>query len=282
MLACRVSPKQKQELVTLVRKLRPHLTGLAIGDGANDVNMIIAAHVGVGIRGLEGQQAARASDFAIGEFKILRRLLLLYGREAYRRNSYLILYNFYKNITLVLAQFWFGFHSGFSGMSIFDQYVYQLFNIFFASVPIIIYAVFDEEIDPEILVNHPEFYHQGPKGKFVMSLIDKIDKIFNGRRFAKWFANGIWESAVIFFISFYCFDYRVIPNTEGKTLQFYAPGIMVMSCAVWVTNAKVLTMSNNFYFLNLFFVFGSMLCYALIFWICTKVEFIESYGYFSA
>ena len=43
----------------------PYLT-LAVGDGANDVNMIVAAHIGVGICGLEGQQAARASDYAIG------------------------------------------------------------------------------------------------------------------------------------------------------------------------------------------------------------------------
>eukprot|EP00335_Anophryoides_haemophila_P000157 CAMPEP_0204821108 /NCGR_PEP_ID=MMETSP1018-20131115/3002_1 /ASSEMBLY_ACC=CAM_ASM_000518 /TAXON_ID=46462 /ORGANISM="Anophryoides haemophila, Strain AH6" /LENGTH=30 /DNA_ID= /DNA_START= /DNA_END= /DNA_ORIENTATION= len=30
------------------------MTSLAIGDGANDVNMITAAHVGIGIRGVEG------------------------------------------------------------------------------------------------------------------------------------------------------------------------------------------------------------------------------------
>lgn len=105
-LCCRVSPKQKQEVVTLVRQERPKVTTLAIGDGANDVNMITAAHVGVGIKGVEGQQAARSSDYAIGEFKILRRLLLYHGREAYRRNSVLICYNFYKNIILVLPQFW--------------------------------------------------------------------------------------------------------------------------------------------------------------------------------
>ena len=79
---------------------------MAIGDGANDVNMITAAHVGIGIRGVEGQQAARAGDYAIGEFKFLRRLLLFHGRENYRRNSYLVCYNFFKNICLVLPQFW--------------------------------------------------------------------------------------------------------------------------------------------------------------------------------
>ena len=54
MLACRVSPKQKADIVNMVRNLHPQAKTLAIGDGANDVNMITAAHVGVGISGLEG------------------------------------------------------------------------------------------------------------------------------------------------------------------------------------------------------------------------------------
>ena len=71
--------------------------------------MITAAHVGIGLRGVEGQQAARASDYAIGEFKILRRLLLYVGRESYRKNSHLIMYNFYKNVIIVLPIFWYIF-----------------------------------------------------------------------------------------------------------------------------------------------------------------------------
>ncbi len=49
------------------------------GDGANDVDMILASHVGVGIVGAEGVQAANASDYAIGRFKFLKRLLLVHG-----------------------------------------------------------------------------------------------------------------------------------------------------------------------------------------------------------
>ena len=54
-LCCRVSPKQKAEVIKLVQSFKPHITSLAIGDGANDVNMIQAASIGVGIKGLEGQ-----------------------------------------------------------------------------------------------------------------------------------------------------------------------------------------------------------------------------------
>lgn len=105
-VACRVSPKQKQEVVHMVRTYKPKAITLAIGDGANDVNMISAAHVGIGIRGLEGQQAVRASDYAIGEFRFLRKLILCFGRESYRKNTTLICYNFYKNVLLVLPHFW--------------------------------------------------------------------------------------------------------------------------------------------------------------------------------
>ncbi len=94
---------------------------MAIGDGANDVNMINAAHVGVGIMGVEGNQAARASDYSFGEFKFLRRLLIVKGREFYRRNTILICYNFWKNILLVIPIFIFGFYCNFSGNLLYDS-----------------------------------------------------------------------------------------------------------------------------------------------------------------
>ena len=79
---------------------------LAIGDGANDVSMIQAAHVGVGISGVEGLQAARSADVAIAQFRFLRKLLLVHGAWSYQRISKVILYSFYKNITLYMTQFW--------------------------------------------------------------------------------------------------------------------------------------------------------------------------------
>jgi len=65
--------------------------------------MIMKANVGVGILGREGQQAARSADYAIGQFKFLKPLLFVHGREAYRRNAVVLLYSFYKNIVLVMT-----------------------------------------------------------------------------------------------------------------------------------------------------------------------------------
>ena len=102
-IACRVSPKQKGDIVEMIRIRFPNKMTLAVGDGANDVAMILRAHVGIGIAGREGMQAARASDYAIGKFKFLKPLLFCHGREAYRRISWLVCYNFYKNILYVIV-----------------------------------------------------------------------------------------------------------------------------------------------------------------------------------
>ena len=89
-ICCRVSPLQKALVVKLVKKNQKSIL-LAIGDGANDVSMIQAAHVGVGISGVEGLQAARSSDVAISQFRYLKKLLLVHGAWSYRRLSKLIL-----------------------------------------------------------------------------------------------------------------------------------------------------------------------------------------------
>ncbi len=104
-ICCRVSPLQKALVVKLVKR---HLKAilLAIGDGANDVSMIQAAHIGVGISGMEGLQAARSADVSIAQFRYLRKLLLVHGAWSYQRVCKVILYSFYKNITLYMTQFW--------------------------------------------------------------------------------------------------------------------------------------------------------------------------------
>ena len=94
-ICCRVTPLQKALVVDLVKKHKKAVT-LAIGDGANDVAMIQEAHVGVGIAGVEGRAAVMSSDYAIGQFRFLTRLVLVHGRWSYRRLAETIANFFYK------------------------------------------------------------------------------------------------------------------------------------------------------------------------------------------
>lgn len=87
----------------------------AIGDGANDVPMIKEANVGIGLYGNEGMSASQNSDFAIGEFRFIWRLLFAHGRTMYINDTLGTHYYFYKNILLTLPQFIYAFYCGFSG-----------------------------------------------------------------------------------------------------------------------------------------------------------------------
>merc|ERR1712185_876979 len=110
-IACRCAPSQKAQLVQLVKRNVKGAVTLAIGDGANDVAMIQAAHVGVGISGQEGMQAANAADFSFGQFRFLTELLFVWGRNAYRRMSLMIFYIFYKNILMTMITYWYLIYS---------------------------------------------------------------------------------------------------------------------------------------------------------------------------
>jgi phospholipid-translocating ATPase len=65
--------------------------------------MIQAAHVGVGIAGLEGAQAAMSADYAIGQFKFLTRLLLVHGRWSYLRVAGMHALFFFKSMSWTFA-----------------------------------------------------------------------------------------------------------------------------------------------------------------------------------
>jgi phospholipid-translocating ATPase len=85
---CRCSPTQKAIITKKISEYTGKRT-CSVGDGGNDVGMILEAHVGVGIVGKEGKQASLASDFSINEFKYLKKLILWHGRLSYKRSSVL-------------------------------------------------------------------------------------------------------------------------------------------------------------------------------------------------
>lgn len=98
---------------------------LSIGDGANDVSMIQAAHVGIGISGLEGMQAVMASDFAIAQFRFLTDLLLVHGRWSYIRlckvcvmYSFVFIFNSFVCVCLRLSFLFFFWVGGFRSMEL--------------------------------------------------------------------------------------------------------------------------------------------------------------------
>ena len=140
-VCCRVSPGQKAEVVRLIKDDDPELITLAIGDGANDVSMIKEAHIGIGLYGNEGMSAVQASDFALGEFKFLHRILLHHGRLCYLRNAEMLLYFFYKILVLTIPHIQFAFYNAFSGSTLYDDFYISFYNMIFTIAPVFIKAI---------------------------------------------------------------------------------------------------------------------------------------------
>jgi len=167
-IACRVSPIQKALLLKMVRKyVSPTPTTLAIGDGANDVGMIQEAHIGVGISGLEGQQAVNSSDFAIAQFRYLEPLLLIHGRWNYMRMSKAILFFFYKNAVLVSILMVFSGNCLFSGTPLFDSWAISAYNFVSGTMPIIFAAIFDRDLPRDYVLRNSEVYASGQSNEFL-------------------------------------------------------------------------------------------------------------------
>ncbi|XP_008515374.2 phospholipid-transporting ATPase VB isoform X2 [Equus przewalskii] len=159
-LCCRSTPLQKSMVVKLVRDKLSVMT-LSIGDGANDVSMIQAADIGIGISGQEGMQAVMSSDFAISHFRHLKKLLLVHGHWCYSRLARMVVYYFYKNVCYVNLLFWYQFFCGFSGSTMIDYWQMIFFNLFFTSLPPLVFGILDKDISAETLLALPELYKRG-------------------------------------------------------------------------------------------------------------------------
>ncbi|RUP45278.1 hypothetical protein BC936DRAFT_148374 [Jimgerdemannia flammicorona] len=134
-ICCRTSPLQKALVVELVRRGH-NAVCLAIGDGANDVSMIQAANVGVGISGQEGVQASMAADYAIGQFRFLAKLLLVHGHWSYQRIAEMTLNFFYKNVVWTFPSLWYQFYCAFSANIFYDYTYLQLYNLILTLMPV--------------------------------------------------------------------------------------------------------------------------------------------------
>ncbi|KAI9779356.1 MAG: hypothetical protein M1816_003603 [Peltula sp. TS41687] len=230
-ICCRVSPLQKALVVRLVKRNLKALL-LAIGDGANDVSMIQAAHVGVGISGVEGLQAARSADVAIGQFRYLRKLLLVHGAWSYQRISKVILYSFYKNIALYMTQFWYSFQNSFSGEVIYESWTLSFYNVFFTFFPPLAMGIFDQFISARLLDRYPQLYRLGQEGVF-----------FKMHSFFSWVANGFYHSLLLYFASEFIWLYD-LPQGDGKVAGHWVWGTGLYTAVLATVLGKAALVTN--------------------------------------
>lgn len=273
-ICCRVSPLQKAMVVKLVKKYQKDSILLAIGDGANDVSMIQAAHIGIGISGMEGLQAARSADVSIAQFRFLRKLLLVHGAWSYHRVAKTILFSFYKNITLYLTQFWvrrtplfhcsgglnmlanprqYVFQNVFSGEVIYESWTLSFYNVFYTVLPPLALGILDQFVSARLLDRYPQLYTLGQQNRF-----------FRISVFMSWIVTAIYHSIILYVggSAFYIHDGVVTGDSvpAGKWVW----GSAMYGAALLTVLGKASLVTNNWTKYHIIAIPGSMAIWVVV------------------
>ncbi|XP_066994070.1 phospholipid-transporting ATPase ID isoform X1 [Anabrus simplex] len=250
-ICCRVTPLQKAMVVEMIKKNRKAVT-LAIGDGANDVSMIKAAHIGVGISGQEGMQAVLASDYSLAQFRFLERLLLVHGRWSYYRMCKFLRYFFYKNFAFTLCHFWFAFFCGFSAQTVFDPMFISVYNLFYTSLPVLALGIFDQDVNDRYSIMYPKLYTPGHS-----------NLLFNKKEFLRSALHGFFTSCVLFLIPYGTYKDGVSP--KGHVLSDHMLlGSVVATILVVVVTAQIALDTSYWTIFNHITVWGSLVWYFVL------------------
>lgn len=232
-ICCRASPAQKALLVQAVRsrlkkfrgKNRRGLT-LAIGDGANDLAMIQASHVGIGISGKEGLQAARVADYAIAQFRFLQRILLVHGRWNYVRTAKFIICTFWKEMFFYLPTAQYQKSTGYSGTSLYEATSLTVFNTLFTSLCTICMGIWEQDLRADTLLAIPELYVYGQRN---MGL--------NLWKYARWMLLAAVEGVFAWYAIYAGYGW-ISPGVRDQGL--YALGTLTFTVGVLWINWKLL------------------------------------------
>ncbi|EEB05647.1 P-type ATPase [Schizosaccharomyces japonicus yFS275] len=223
-ICCRASPMQKAQMVGKIRESIDKSVTLAIGDGANDIAMIQEAHVGIGIAGREGLQAARSSDFSIARFKFMVKLLFCHGRWNYVRLSKYILGTFYKELYFFLQQAIFQRFAGYTGTSLYENWSLTCFNTLFSSLCVICIGIFDKDLSAATLISVPELYQTGI-----------TNEAFNWPVYLGSMAVGFSQGFLVFYCAYAVFGLR---DLNDGTL--FAIGQLLFTISVILINVKLM------------------------------------------
>uniref|UniRef100_A0A3B5A011 Phospholipid-transporting ATPase n=1 Tax=Stegastes partitus TaxID=144197 RepID=A0A3B5A011_9TELE len=230
-ICCRVTPKQKANVVSLVKKYKKAVT-LSIGDGANDVNMIKTADIGVGISGQEGMQAVMSSDYAFAQFRYLQRLLLVHGRWSYIRMCKFLRFFFFKNFAFTLVHFWYSFFSGYSSQN----------SDFCLLISL-------QDVNDRLSLKFPKLYQPGQQGS-----------LFNYRNFFISLFHGIFVSLIIFFIPYGAFLQTMGQDGEAPS-DYQSFAVVTASSLIFTVNLQISLDTSYWTFVNCFAVLGSIAIY---------------------
>ncbi|KTW26684.1 hypothetical protein T552_02691 [Pneumocystis carinii B80] len=188
-IACRCTPTQKAEIVKLIQDYTFRKV-CCIGDGGNDVSMIQAADVGIGIVGKEGHQASLAADFSVTQFYHLTKLLVWHGRNSYKRSVKLTRFVIHRGLLISVCQIYYSIVSGFTPIVLFKGWLMVGYATIYTMAPVFS-LVFDRDVNEYLTFLYPELYKELTKGKTL-----------NYKTFFIWVFISVYQGISIMLLSY--------------------------------------------------------------------------------
>ncbi|SCV73005.1 BQ2448_6930 [Microbotryum intermedium] len=192
-VACRCSPTQKADVARLIRAYTRKRV-CCIGDGGNDVSMIQAADVGVGIVGKEGRQASLAADFSINQFSYLTKLLVWHGRNSYKRSAKLAQFVIHRGLIISVIQAVFSSVFYFSPIAIYQGWLMVGYATAYTMLPVFS-LVLDRDVNEDVALLYPELYKELTKGRAL-----------SYKTFFTWLMISIYQGGTIMIASLVLFE----------------------------------------------------------------------------
>ena len=270
-ICCRVSPLQKSQVVKMMKNYDNKGITLAIGDGGNDVPMIMEAHIGVGIYGEEGLRAVQSSDYAMGEFKFLRELLFSHGRMNNVKNSECIHYFFFKNFVETFGHFIYGFYNNFTGQTIIDDWFITLYNLLFTSLPLGTKAILDIDIcrdDGNVIYKMLPFIYKE----------NRDSPIFTLGKFSLNLIKGLIYSLINSFFVIYSLDHIQI-NKIGQLAGLWFMSVDIYTNILIIVSVTLLITTRYHTWIHMVILFVvTFLAYICFIFIVQRLTLFNSVG----
>ncbi|KAI1170133.1 phospholipid-translocating P-type ATPase [Nemania sp. FL0916] len=209
-VACRCSPTQKADIAKLIKQFTKKRV-CCIGDGGNDVSMIQAADVGVGIVGKEGRQASLAADFSIEHFCHLTKLLVWHGRNSYKRSAKLAQFVIHRGLIIAVCQTVYSVAIKFEPEGLYKDWLLVGYATVYTAAPVLS-LVLDKDVNENVANLYPELYKELTSGRSL-----------SYRTFFVWVLVSIYQGSVIQGLS------QLLTEVDGKRMVAVSYTVLVFN-----------------------------------------------------
>ncbi|POS86174.1 hypothetical protein EPUL_002610 [Erysiphe pulchra] len=209
-IACRCSPTQKADIAILIREYTKKRV-CCIGDGGNDVSMIQAADVGVGIVGKEGRQASLAADFSIVQFCHLTKLLVWHGRNSYKRSAKLAQFVIHRGLIISICQAMYSIAIKFEPEGLYKDWLLVGYATVYTMAPVFS-LVLDKDVDENLANLYPELYKELTTGASL-----------SYRTFFVWVLVSIYQGSMIQGLS------QILTQVDGPRMVSVSFTVLILN-----------------------------------------------------